>query len=699
MRAPITLLTLAFVLSCSASLWSNELVDTIVWLSFGGVAALLMWWGVWRQPARERLGWGCLAAGLTSWVLGDVAWEVLAWSADVPDVSIIDGFYLAGYVFFVAGIAVLTRTATGSLSPDAAIDALVLSIGIGVVFWVGLIAPASEPGSLLYRAVTAAYPLGALILLASLAWMRFHPGRRMLTPATGLLAGAIVLLILLEPLSAWFYLYEPNLDLEPKIDRLFQISFGLFALAPFVRGGGRTRADRNRLHPFRLVMLGAAMAAGPLTMYFSDDGKTPAVVASALISALVVVRFVGVARGQERAQLALSHRANHDELTGLANRSVLFEVLEGVAATGRKDCNIALLYIDADRFKEINDSHGHAVGDDLLVELSARIQQCIDPADIAVRLGGDEFVVVCESDAQAARAIADRLTELVAQPFHLGNLSLEVSVSVGVAAAEQTDFEPLRLLESADAALYQAKRVGRGRVVVFDDGIGSWLEAQHELEADLRAAVVAKQIDLRLLPVVNPISRSIVGCDARMLLREEGGDPIELALDQAFIHRSGLAGSVALWAIQAVIEIAQRKPDNTAESPDWVLFRVTSAQLRSREFVDVTCELLRNVSDQALGLVLEVTEDGLAAAIADEARGVEKLIELGVRFAVADFGAAGSTLTGVEQLPFALARIQTQSANPFELRVSDALGELARSLGLEVIESAPVGAMEITRLS
>lgn len=470
-RWRFSFLAAAFLISATSSWWGEDIASTVVWHTVGVVAALVMWVGVALRRER-RVGWALISAGLTAWVIGDITWDVLTWNEELPDVSVVDAWYLLGYLGFFAGLVTLLLAATGSLGREALIDGSVLALAVAMVVWVTIIEPSTEPGSALTQLVTVAYPTWAAILLATLAWMRFHPGRTRLDPGVTLLAAAVCLLVLLEPLSAWYYYYyyEPAIELESDIDRSFQLAFCLMALATFQRGDRAHRPDRHRLHPLRVAMLGASLAAGPTILVVAYDAQAVAAVGSVLISLLVLARFVLLTRERERSQAELAHLATHDAMTGLANRGLLLEALDHAVgeSAARGDRAVGVLYIDVDRFEAINDTHGHDAGDRLLIEIAERIRASVRPGDIAARFGGDEFVVLCRHVAkpQDAVTVAQRLRNRLDEPIDIGSESLIARISVGVAVAPPRQVKAHTLLAWADAAMYEAKRAGTTGIAV-----------------------------------------------------------------------------------------------------------------------------------------------------------------------------------------------------------------------------------------
>ena len=649
-------LTIAFGFSLTASWWDDDVHNTIVWHSYPVIALVVMIVGLVRLSRGDRFPWLALTVGLGAWVAGDVAWDVVSWNAPLPDLSIVDAFYLGGYAALLVGLALLTLRLGGRLPFDAVIDGLILLVALGSLVWVGLIAPGTYSGSLGYRLVTISYPLAALGLLLGLAWLCLHPERRRLPAGSGLIALALVMLPALELTAIWYYLYEPNLDLdlEPVIDRGFHLGFGLLALAPFARPNGRNRPDRTRLHPLRLVMLGAALLTGPITLVVADDARTVAVGSAALVSALVLVRFAGLSRARERARADLAHQATHDVLTGLANRAMLLDALyEAVAAhDGRSSARVALLAVDVDRFKSINDTHGHAAGDAVLIELAERIRRSIRPGDIAARLGGDEFVVLCENvDSPAdARVVADRVRAACVPPFQLGgDRSASISVSVGVAHPERDPIDIDELLTAADAALYHVKRTGRDGVAVYDERIEAMTLARRIGREELELALREHRVSGQLTDIVE--ARSGMTAARELCVRLERPSAVGVDLDLELDDGFGDELSIAV-AARLLDDLAE-----TGDDPTAVFLWLPAGLMGSASLLSLVADWLPTSAEHAHRLVLESSEEGLRTATTEHPDLVAAIRSMGARLALRDFGGRGSSLGSLDALPVDVVRI------------------------------------------
>ncbi|MEL7208705.1 MAG: diguanylate cyclase, partial [Actinomycetota bacterium] len=218
----------------------------------------------------------------------------------------------------------------------------------------------------------------------------------------------------------------------------------------------------------------------------------------------------------------LAHEATHDPLTGLPNRTLLRDRLDMALGRARRSAtSTALIFCDLDHFKLVNDSLGHSKGDEMLIAIAARIDEAIRPGDTVARFGGDEFVVLCEEldDADAAQAIAERLRRAVARPLTLGQSELFVSVSVGIAVADRDGADPEALISDADAAMYRAKATGRGRQVVFDQGLRAEAVERLDTESALQRALDRRELRVHYQPIVALGDRRVVGYEA--LLRWE----------------------------------------------------------------------------------------------------------------------------------------------------------------------------------
>ncbi|WP_430786370.1 diguanylate cyclase domain-containing protein [Actinoplanes sp. G11-F43] len=426
----------------------------------------MAWTAVRQLPAGpERTPWVLAAASQTLWLTGDVIELIYLYFDSVPPVGLADAFWLAGYpLLALALIRMARRRAAGNLR-GAVLDGLTLTVAAALASWQFLILPAIGSGlGLLETIVPPLYPIADVVLLAAVLFIALSPGDR--GAPTRLLLGAVVLYLAVDVAYNVLPLFA-DYDLVARIGPLIMLGNALVIAACLHPGHTElTRPGQrvNLLHPSRVVFLGLAFLTAPTLSLFEDGLERDAIVAlgaTVISTAFVLSRFTIAVREQEKTQALLVHQARHDPLTGLANRAVLADEL---ARTGP----VAVLYLDLDGFKEVNDEHGHEAGDLVLSTVAQRLSTAVRATDLVVRLGGDEFVLFCPNLPEPeAMKLADRVIGDLAQPIMFGDRVLDIGASVGIAAyGPDTPARDGDVLRDADRAMYEAKRQGRGRWVM-----------------------------------------------------------------------------------------------------------------------------------------------------------------------------------------------------------------------------------------
>ncbi|WP_433788990.1 diguanylate cyclase domain-containing protein [Actinoplanes sp. CA-252034] len=427
---------------------------------------VMAWMAVARIGAGpDRTPWALAAVAQTLWLTGDaieIAYYYLS-PAGAPPVGLADAFWLAGYPLLAVGLTMMARRRAPGQLRGAVLDGLTLTVAAALASWQFLILPVLGTGlGLAESIVPPLYPIADVALLAGVLFIALSPGGRG-TP-TRLLLGAVGLYLAID-VSYNVLPYFLDYSVVSRIGPLIMLGNALIiaaclhpARAELTSPGPRV----NVLHPSRVLFLGLAFLTAPtLSLLESgvDDNAIIALVATALSTAFVLTRFTIAVREQERAQAQLAYQARHDPLTGLANRTVLTDELE-------RSGPVAVLYLDLDGFKDVNDTYGHEAGDLVLATVAQRLSAAVRTTDLVVRLGGDEFVLLCPAlpEAEAIR-LADRIIGDVAAPITFRGQVLDLGASVGIAAYGDTvaDHDVLR---SADMAMYEAKKQGRGRWVV-----------------------------------------------------------------------------------------------------------------------------------------------------------------------------------------------------------------------------------------
>jgi diguanylate cyclase (GGDEF)-like protein len=443
----------------TASTPDSALGQAAYLICFAGLTAAA-WVAALRPAPGGRTPWVLIAAAVTSWLGGDVTWAILQLTGAEPDVGAQDLFWLGGYPLLAAALLSIVRRRGPGRGRAALQDGLTLTTAATVAAWQLFIAPNLD-GDALEVLVGALYPVGDLVLLAAVLYLVLSPGR------TGLPGKLLVIGIgLMLFLDTGFTLLTADWA-AADVDRLngaLLLANGLTVAPLLLRDRDLlvqpVRAEVATLHPARLIFLGLALLTAPIVAVV--QGAAPAAERMSLIIATVttvglsLARFTGAVREQAHAQQRLIHLAGHDSLTGLANRRALGERLAGDLG------GLVLLYIDLDGFKAINDEHGHAAGDAVLVEVARRIRGQVRSSDLCARLGGDEFAVLGEGLSPAE---AERIEYALSEPIVVDGAVVRVGASVGIASGAGC-IDGDGLLSRADHAMFTVKRARRSTTVV-----------------------------------------------------------------------------------------------------------------------------------------------------------------------------------------------------------------------------------------
>jgi diguanylate cyclase (GGDEF)-like protein len=406
--------------------------------------------------------------------------------------------------------------------------------------------------------------------------------------------------------------------------------------------------------------------------------------------------------GRARSEQRLTRQALHDPLTGLPNRTLFLDRLEqALSRLERSETLVAVLFLDLDRFKLVNDSLGHEAGDRLLRAIAERLTSVLRPGDTAARFGGDEFTLLCENltSPDAALAIAERVADAVRRPVQLGDTEVMPSTSVGIALSGDPTDAPDDLIRNADAAMYTAKERGRARFELFDDAMRARAMERLRTESDLGRAVAAGELALVYQPEIDLNSGRISGAEA--LLRwdhpERGrlvpADFLELAED------TGLIVPVGNWVLEEACRqlaawwsefgFGDSGRDDGWTTPFTMRVNVSRRQLVQPDLVAEVEGALRRSGAPAHALCLEMTERAL---MADErvSTSLEQLRELGVRLAVDDFGTGYSSLGSLKDYPVDSLKVDRSfvgglGIDPDDTAIVTAVVNLAHTLGLDAV--------------
>jgi diguanylate cyclase (GGDEF)-like protein len=379
-----------------------------------------------------------------------------------------------------------------------------------------------------------------------------------------------------------------------------------------------------------------------------DDGRTIEIVVSRRADGSCVALHEDVTE-QRQTQERINFLARHDLLTGLPNRAVLRDELERALVGCRRGESLALLCLDLDRFKPVNDTYGHAAGDVLLKQVAERLRQCVREVDMVARMGGDEFAVVLRGAAQpqASTQLGQRIIDVLSSPFEIDGHVVHIGTSVGVALAPIDGDDPETLLRHGDLALYRAKSEGRGQVSYFEPAMNERIEARRGLENALREAIGQGQFTLAYQPQFDLHDGRLIGVEA--LLRWPHPQRGLIAPDE-FIplsEETGLIVPIGRWVLQQACRDALRWPGHVP-----VAVNVSAVQFARGALARDVEQALSDTGLPPRRLELEITETAMIKDPATVLSVLHQLRERGVRIALDDFGAGYSSLSHLRSFPF-----------------------------------------------
>jgi diguanylate cyclase (GGDEF)-like protein len=480
------------------------------------------------------------------------------------------------------------------------------------------------------------------------------------------------------------------------------------------------------------ITLDSPFGGGRLQRYFEARGVTHAVIAplpgeDRVIGAIMLANRFGVVRSFDREDLRLldtlagnasvalqydrleqavmqlsvlqeqlHHQAYHDPLTSLANRTLFTDKVREVIAARRGGA--AVLFIDLDDFKTINDSLGHAAGDELLVSVASRLRACLRPEDLVARLGGDEFAVLVEDphDAKAAAVkVARRIMEAFVLPVGVGSESVAVYVSVGISTSHGGNCSAEEMIRDADVAMYKAKTSGKGHFEVFHPSMGAAVLERHGLKEELRLAIERDELTLYFQPIVDLDTGRLVAEEALVRWEHPRRGLVGPAEFVPLAEETGLILSLGQYVLEEACQQAcrweaRRGADGSDDTEVAVHVNLSAVELRDPGLVGRVQRTLTEARVDPRSLVFEITETVLLDDSERVSAAIGELRALGVRFALDDFGTGYSSLSYLHTLPFDMLKIAKSFVDGLARGGREAsfvrmIIELARTLGVTVI--------------
>ena len=383
-------------------------------------------------------------------------------------------------------------------------------------------------------------------------------------------------------------------------------------------------------------------------------------------------------------------QATHDKLTKLPNRHLLEERLQNALNRSENtNHNVAVLFVDMDSFKLINDTYGHETGDQLLLSLASRLVSAIRPGDTIARFGGDEFVILCDQihDAETVTNIADNIITALKNPLDVNGSSHYVTVSIGIAFGHGTHTKTDAMLRNADAAMYAAKYRGRDGWEIYTDTIGENSKTELIIANGLREALQHNEFELYYQPIVSSHNGLIVGAEALIRWHSKNG-PVSPAVFIPIAEMTGTITTIGLWVLEQACTILAELSQNQIHLP-YMSVNLSARQLNDRNLVFDIEKILHKTGASAHNLVLEITESALLHDVEVVIDILKELGKLGIRVAIDDFGTGYSSLGQLIRLPVHTLKVDRIFVNNIETEVETrsvmaAIVKMAQELGLKV---------------
>jgi len=382
------------------------------------------------------------------------------------------------------------------------------------------------------------------------------------------------------------------------------------------------------------------------------------------------------------------HQALHDSLSGLPNRhhfvERLQEALDGLVQA-RNNGRVVVAYIDVDRFKDINDTMGHAAGDTLIMAVAERLRHALAPEDFLARFGGDEFAVVRRSsDPEAISQLSDRMRKAFETPFDVYGQHIRMTASIGVASAPEHGFSPQELMRHADIALYQGKNQGRDRAMVFCAEMAAEVEQRREVELELEAALEAQELYLHYQPVVSCAQARVVGVEALLRWNHPVKGNISPAVFVPIAEEAGLMPALGAYVLDRAFAETKRWPDLE------VSINLSPVQFRHVDLVELLEQLIVKHSVDPHRIVLEVTEGVLMESTDRNRQILETVRGMGFKIALDDFGTGYSSLRYLADFRFDKIKIDRAFVTGIQERkramtIIQSVVTLGRGLGMDIV--------------
>ena len=706
-----------------------------------------------RYSRQLGVAWGMIALSALVFALGDITWAILELGLDEPPFpSLADVFYLLNYPLLLAGVLLLPeKPATRGEQIKKVLDMGIVMVASIFAFWNFLMGPLVASNAeypFLEQVILLAYPIGDLVLLWALLriiYMRSTEQKENDVPAF-LLAASIALTIIADCIYTYqafvgAYVSGSPLDILWRAGILLIGLAGISQVAAIRSAKSRTNFSRRfeatignvrTIAPYLpYVWLIAAylilMRSTTYPMYMdflSLSAAVGGIIGLVLLRQMVTLiendklnielqqtmqKLQGQTNQLERTneelqneiierkavEQQLTYDSLHDAMTGLPNRALFLDRLGQAIeyCKRRTEYTFAVLFVDIDQFKVINDSLGHLTGDQLLISAGRRMTDCLRSSDTVARLGGDEFAILLEitGEKNSAAIIAEKLQETLKLPFQLDGHELYITASIGIVVSVTGYIHPEEILRDADIAMYQAKTSGKARFEIFDIKMRSHAVSRLEMEQELRSALENGEFQLYYQPIMSMQTNQLVSFEAliRWAHPKRG-----LLLPGEFLpiaEESGLILPIEKWVLhEACAQLKQWHEKYPSLQNVSINVNISNKQFAQPSFVDGIVNALNASELRADALKLEITENVLINNYVAANEVFTKLRNLGVQLEIDDFGSGYSALGYLQHFPISAIKIDKSFVDEIGksrrgVELIRSIVSMARELGMEAI--------------
>jgi len=485
------------------------------------------------------------------------------------------------------------------------------------------------------------------------------------------------------------------------INREFENLFGYSAEEAVGRNTYDLLIPETRRHEFDMLehTMRLCGRASMETVRLSKSGElidVSILVAPIELSGVEVGNFVSYRdiRDKKQTDAKLQHDALHDSLTGLANRALFLDRLQITMARQhrRQGHSFAVMFLDLDRFKTVNDSLGHACGDDLLVRVAARLRACVRPEDTVARFGGDEFAVLLEEVSHRSDAvrIAERVQQEIRLPIELYGHEILMSASLGIAFGTKDHATPEQILRDADFAMYQAKSHGHARYEIFDHSMTAHAAVKVQKEQDLRNALDNKDFDVCYQPIYRLSDGQLEGFEALLRWRRHGGDLESLDDLLPVAEETGLIVPIGAVMREQVMEQMRLWSASFPERPVKVSLNLSPRQLQDGRLLDGLAESLARSGVEPARLCLEITEQAVSHDPEHTVEVLQRMVGMGIGVALDNFGSGLASMNYFVRLPIELVKVDRRLTSSLtvpgrQTAVLQAIFDLGRLLKVRML--------------